>query len=218
MDTVEIKEELLIPAGRHTLPPERVREMQRERLLRAMVLLASERGYQQTTIADVVRVARTSRSAFYEHFVDKQACFLEAYKSMTRAFIRASLEAAAKEPAWRDKLDVGIATYFRWMAEHPEVATSTIVEIHNVGPGGLEARRNALQDWIRVVESVAVIARRSGEKLPAPGEVAYTAIIVTAESYVHEYARRGAVGQVAEVTSRIQALARSLFEHGVPVE
>ena len=216
MDTVKIGDDLLIPAGRHTLPPEQVSELQRERLIRAMAQCTAELSYQRTTIADVVKVARTSRSAFYEHFADKEECFLEAYAQMTRAFIGASLEAAAQIPDWRGKLDAGIATYFRWMAERPEVAVSTIVEVHNVGPRGLEARYRALRDWMRTVEGVAVLARRAGDDIPELDEVALAAIIVTAEAYVHDYARRGRVERVGEVTPRVQALARTLFDRGVP--
>jgi len=216
METVEINEELLIPSGRHTLPPEEVEHSQRQRLMRAMAGCAGERGYQATTIADVVAVAHTSRSAFYKHFADKQSCFLEAYREMTTAFIKASLDAAAEKPDWRDKLDAGIGNYFRWMAEHPGVATSTIVEIHSVGPAGLEARRQALENWMRTVEGVAVLARREGAELPELDETAYTAIILTAEGYVHDYARQGKVEKVMEVAPRVQTLARRLFGIAAP--
>jgi AcrR family transcriptional regulator len=215
VETVDIGQELLIPAGRHTLPPQEVHERQRERLLRAIASCVSERGYADTTIADVVRIARTSRSAFYEHFSDKESAFLEAYQQMTAAFIKASLDAAASVTQWQAKLEAGIATYFRWMAQHPEVAISTIVEIHSAGRRGLEARSRALQQWTRTLEGVAILARRDGADLPELDEVVYYAIILTAEMYVHDYARRGCVEQVEEKTPRVQALARSLFQAGV---
>jgi AcrR family transcriptional regulator len=217
MDSVKIDRDLLIPAGRHTLPPEEVSERQRERLLRAMASCASELGYQNTTVGDVVRVAKTSRSAFYEHFADKQECFLEVYRRTTAAFIGAALDAAAEVEPWREKLEAGISTYFQWMAEHPEVARSTIIEIHEAGRSGLVARAKALEQWIRVIEGVAILARRAGEDLPALDEVAFAAIILTAEAYVHDYARRGCVGEVLEKAPAVIALARVLFEHGVAV-
>jgi AcrR family transcriptional regulator len=215
VETVDIDQELLIPAGRHTLPPQEVRERQRERLLRAIASCVREQGYADTTIADVVRVARTSRSAFYEHFADKESGFLEAYQQMTAAFIKASLDAAASVTQWQAKLEAGIATYFRWMAEHPEVAITTIVEIHCAGRRGLEARSQALKQWTRTLEGVATLARRDGVDLPELDNAAYYAIILTAEMYVHDYARRGCVEQVEENTPRVQALARSLFQAGV---
>jgi AcrR family transcriptional regulator len=214
--TVKIDADLLIPAGRHTLSPDEVSERQRERLLRAMVSCTSERGYADTTIADVVRVARTSRSAFYEHFADKEDCFLAAYAQMTAAFIGASLEAAARVSGWQAKLDAGILTYFRFMAEHPEVAISTVVEIHGAGRRALDARGRALKSWMRTIEGLPVLARREGVRLPELDQAAYAAIVLTAEAYVHDYARRGAVKRVQEKAPAVQALARALFEHGVP--
>jgi AcrR family transcriptional regulator len=213
VDSVKINDELLIPAGRHTLLPHEVSARQRERLLRAMGSCVSTRGYVETTIADLVRMARTSRSVFYKHFNDKEECFLETYRQMTGVRIRASLEAAAQVSDWREKLDVGIEAYFRWMAEHPEVAVTTVVEIHSVGRRALEIRSRALQDWMRTIEGVAVLARRAGVEID-PGEAAYAAIVVTAEAYVHEYALRECLERVGEKTPHVQALARALFQEG----
>ncbi|MCW3034416.1 MAG: hypothetical protein QOK19_90 [Solirubrobacteraceae bacterium] len=211
MDSVKINDELLIPAGRHTLDPEEVSARQRERLLRAMGLCVSGQGYVETTIADVVRVARTSRTVFYKHFADKEACFLETYGQMTRARIGASLEAAAAVEGWREKLAAGIGAYFRWMADHPEVAVTTVVEVHRAGRRALEARGQALEDWTRTLAGVAVLAARSGDRVELD-EAAYAAILLTAEAYVHEYALQGRLDCVDERAAAVQELARLLFE------
>src|ERR1700760_3332222 len=100
MDTVKINDDLLIPPGRHTLDPDEVKARQRERLVRAMGQCVSEQGYSDTTIADVVRLARTSRTAFYKHFADKEECFLATYTQMTDVRIDASLEAASRVERW----------------------------------------------------------------------------------------------------------------------
>jgi len=157
-----------------------------------------------------VRVGRTSRSAFYEHFADKEECFLAAYEQMTAAFIDASLQAAAGVTGWQAKLDAGIVTYFRFMAEHPEVAISTVVEIHSAGRRALEARSRALRDWMRTIEGLAVLAQREGVDLPPVEEVACAAIVLAAGAYVHDYARSGRVKRVGERAAAVQALARAV--------
>jgi AcrR family transcriptional regulator len=210
VENVKIDDELLIPAGRHTLDPDEVSSRQRERLLRAMGQCVSEQGYVDTTIADVVRVARTSRSVFYKHFGNKEQCFLGAYAQMTEARIKASLDAAEQVSEWDGKLDAGIGAYFRWMAEHPEVAVTTVVEVHSAGRLAIEARRQALDDWIATIQGVAVLARRSGEDVQIDADAA-AAIILTAESHVHEYARQGRLAEVVERAPGVQTLARSLF-------
>jgi len=214
MDDVKIADDLLIPAGRHTLAPGEVSARQRERLMRAMGQCVSERGYVETTIADVVRVARTSRTVFYRHFADKEECFLATYQEMTHARIGASLEAAAAVEGWREKLRAGIAAYFRWMAEHPEVAVTSVVEVHRAGRAALDARARALSDWARTLEGIAVLAREEGH--PAElDEAAHLAILLTAEAFVHDYARTGRLDEVTEREPEVQALAAVLFEHGV---
>jgi AcrR family transcriptional regulator len=210
MDSVKISDELLIPAGRHTLLPDEVSARQKERLLRAMGRCVSEQGYADTTIADVVRVARTSRTVFYKHFADKEQCFLQTYQQMTGVRIDASLQAAAEVDEWDGKLNAGIATYFRWMAEHPEVAVTTVVEVHCAGRQALAARGRALDDWMRTVLGVAYLARQAGVQVQI-SEASAFAIILTAEAYVHEYARAGRLEQVVEKTGDIQQLARALF-------
>ena len=212
VDDVKINDELLIPAGRHTLDPQEVSARQRERLLRAMGSCVSEQGYVETTIADVVRIARTSRSVFYKHFADKEQCFLETYRQMTDVRIAASLQAAAEIPEWDAKLDAGIATYFRWMAEHPEVAITTVVEVHRAGRRALDARGRALSEWMRTIEGVAYLARKAGANVEVDEEACF-AIILTAEAYVHQYARGGRLERVVEKTAAMQAFARSLFAH-----
>jgi len=211
VEDVKIVEELLIPAGRHTLEPDEVSARQHERLLRAMGLCVSERGYVETTIADVVRVARTSRTVFYRHFSDKETCFLQTYEQMTRGRIGASLDAAGAVEPWREKLHAGIGAYFRWMSEHPEVAVTTVVEVHRAGRRALEARARALADWSRTLEGVAVLAARTGEPVEVD-ETACSAILLTAEAYVHDYARKGRLEHVIERAPAVQALAARLFE------
>ena len=48
----------------------------RERLIAAMAASIEEKGYRETFVGDVVRIARTSRRTYYEHFRDRDACFL----------------------------------------------------------------------------------------------------------------------------------------------
>jgi AcrR family transcriptional regulator len=70
----------------------------RERLIAAMAASIEEKGYRDTTVADVVRLARTSRRNFYEHFADRDACFLALFDATNETMIRglATLERFAE--------------------------------------------------------------------------------------------------------------------------
>jgi AcrR family transcriptional regulator len=47
----------------------------RRRLLDGLAESIVAIGYRNTTVADIVRRARTSRRTFYEHFDGKEECF-----------------------------------------------------------------------------------------------------------------------------------------------
>src|SRR4051794_34604096 len=145
MDSVEIESSLRIPAGRHDYPPEKVAELQRERLQRAIIACSAKRGYQATTIADIVALAKTSRSAFYEHFESKEACFLAAYSQMSAAMQKTVVASGVDAPSWGDALDIGLRTYFMWFQERQDQAAAFLMEIRTVGPAALDARAKVLE-------------------------------------------------------------------------
>lgn len=55
---------------------------QRERLLDAMVKIAARYGYGGASVARVVKGAGVSRATFYEHFADREDCFLAAVRGL----------------------------------------------------------------------------------------------------------------------------------------
>ena len=65
----------MLPPGRGT-PRDVAERNQRERLFAAMVATVAKKGYEATTVADLVELSGVSRSAFYQHFEGRQACFL----------------------------------------------------------------------------------------------------------------------------------------------
>src|SRR6201994_4696083 len=79
-DAARLRDRKMRP-GRGT-PREEAERNQRERLFAAMVATVADKGYEATTVADLVELSGVSRSAFYKHFEDKQACFLAAIEAM----------------------------------------------------------------------------------------------------------------------------------------
>ena len=69
-----------LPRGRHGLPRELVERSQRERLLAAVVHVTVAKGYEATTVADILGEAGVGRESFYELFDDKLDCMLAAHK------------------------------------------------------------------------------------------------------------------------------------------
>jgi AcrR family transcriptional regulator len=59
-----------------------VARSQQERLMAATVATCDERGYDAMTVADLVGLSGVSRAAFYEHFANKEECFLATMREI----------------------------------------------------------------------------------------------------------------------------------------
>ncbi|HEY5052955.1 MAG TPA: TetR/AcrR family transcriptional regulator, partial [Solirubrobacterales bacterium] len=79
--------EKMLPPGRGT-PRAVAKRNQRERLFAAMVATVAEKGYEATTVADLVELSGVSRSAFYRHFEDKEKCFLAAIEALVKPALK----------------------------------------------------------------------------------------------------------------------------------
>ena len=134
-----------LPRGTHGLDRDVVEASQRTRPLEAVGRAVAERGYAAATIDDVVRRAGVSKKTFYEHFADKEDCFLAAYEAASEELLARVREAHAGDGDWLERTQAGIVAYLRWLAADPALARVYLVEVAAAGPRALE-RREALRD------------------------------------------------------------------------
>jgi AcrR family transcriptional regulator len=111
-------------------------------MLAAMATAVGEKGYGSVAVADVIARAGVSRRAFYEHFDNKEECFLAAYdagvESMLAAIDDAIGRAAADGPLAIAR--AGTERYLSTLAANPAFARTFLVEVLAAGPRALERR------------------------------------------------------------------------------
>ena len=134
-----------LPAGRHGLPREFVAENQRERLLNGVVEAVAEHGYNATTIGAITEAAGISRRTFYEHFRDKEGCFLAAYEMIDEHVCVSMLDAADPAAPWPEQVEDRLAALLDVLARDLAVARFYLTEPLAAG-GEIAARyRDAMQ-------------------------------------------------------------------------
>jgi AcrR family transcriptional regulator len=156
------------PTGGPALPRAYAVRSQRERLLEAMVRVAAAKGYESTTVADVVEFAGLSEDAFYEEFEGKEACFLEAYDAVIDvlvAHVTSAFEAAAGEP-WPEKIAVGLRGLVELLAIEADIARMAMVEVTAAGDDARERYRAALARFTPFLEEGRAYSGQ-GDELPA---------------------------------------------------
>jgi AcrR family transcriptional regulator len=154
----------------------------RERLVAGLVAAVAERGYAATTITDVVRHARVSRRTFYEHFEDKEACFLAAYDMVADHVLGAIEGAAGEQDAWEDRVVAGVRAYLQGLALEPAVAQVFTVDILSAGPEALARRRGVLRRFAASLRAQVDAAIDAG----APGRRIGDATALALAGAVHE--------------------------------
>jgi AcrR family transcriptional regulator len=142
-----------LPAGRHGLPREFIAQNQRERIITALVDTVAERGYNATTVAHITKAASVSRRTFYEHFADKEACFLAAYE-MVADHIRDSMQVAAEAfDEWPQKVRAALATMLRFLAGEPELARVCMIEPVAAGGEIAAKHRASMQGFVEILKA-----------------------------------------------------------------
>src|SRR5438105_4031485 len=83
----------------------------RERLLEGLAQAIARRGFAQTTIADIVAQARVSKRTFYEHFSDRDECFLAAYAEGSTLILDAIAQAVDPAAPWERQIRAAVQAY-----------------------------------------------------------------------------------------------------------
>jgi AcrR family transcriptional regulator len=131
-----------LPPGRHGLSRRDVARSQRERILTSVTEVVAQEGYQATRVTDVIASAGVSRKTFYEHFADKEECFLAAYDTNLADLMGLTAASFDTADAWPDRVRAGLAAFLDGLAMRPAAARMCLVEVLAAGPKAL-ARREA---------------------------------------------------------------------------
>lgn len=134
MDEPEDLRQWRLPRGRHGLPRELVERSQRERLMAAVVKVTVAKGYESTTVGDILGDAGVGRESFYELFDDKLDCMVAAHKLLLDDLEERVRAAYIGEGPWPSRVREGLGVTLEWFAADPDVARFLLVEMSTVGP------------------------------------------------------------------------------------
>ncbi|MCW1959207.1 MAG: TetR/AcrR family transcriptional regulator, partial [Mycobacterium sp.] len=107
----------------------------RRRLLDGLAAGIEVRGYRDTTVADIVRHARTSKRTFYDHFASKQECFFELLDANNEDLVATLRSAVDPAAPWRDQVRQAVTAYVATIEATPALTLSWIRELPALGAG-----------------------------------------------------------------------------------
>ena len=200
-----------LPPGPRT-DKESVARNQRERLFAATVAVVADKGYESTTVADLVELAGVSRSAFYRQFSNKLECFVATLDALLEMAGPAILDVYHEtEGAWDRRLGAMLETLVAMVVAQPAAARVAWVELYAAGPEAVE-RVERLDARVEAIVRTAL--RESPAHADAPNEVVH-AVIGGLRKIVHSRLR---TDREAELPKLMPGLLEWMLSYRTPPE
>jgi AcrR family transcriptional regulator len=147
-----------------------VEEMQRRRLLLAMVEVLAEHGLEDVSAGRVCRRAGVSRRTFYEIFEDRDTCLLAAFDAAVERIAQLVLNAYSANESWRERMRSALTVLLEQLDADPDVARMCVVEMPKAGPAVAQRRARLLAALVGAVEEGRGESPPSNEPPPLTGQ------------------------------------------------
>ncbi|AGB26420.1 transcriptional regulator [Mycobacterium sp. JS623] len=115
------------------VPAASVDDAFRDRLIEGLAASIGERGYRDSTVANIVRHARTSKRTFYEQFASKEECLIELLRRNNEDLIANIQAAVDPEADWQLQIRQAAVAYVDHIGSRPAITLSWIREAPALG-------------------------------------------------------------------------------------
>jgi AcrR family transcriptional regulator len=154
-----------LPPGRHALPAGVVARHQRTRLIFATAEATMAKGYANTTVEDIVALARVAKPVFYRYFTDKQHAFLVAQQYPTQYILDRCAEAYFSAQQWPQRMWRHLKTLLELIVANPPISHLRLVECYAAGPQAIRAAEEITRSFTIFLEE-GYHYRRQAAALP----------------------------------------------------
>jgi AcrR family transcriptional regulator/DNA-binding MarR family transcriptional regulator len=202
------------------LAPEQVVEIQRARIVGAMVEVVLELGVGEVSVAQVVARAGVSRRTYYEIFTDREDCFLGALDDAVERIAAVVVPAYRRKGsargarAWRERIRTALIELLGLFEEDPGLGRFVVVESLAAGPRALALRDRVLERLIAAVDEGRTLTGAQAGASSAPPALTAEGIVGAVGSIL--YARLAARPRTGEGASPPATDSRTVDEHREP--
>ena len=139
----------------------------RARLLDGLAASIEERGYRETTVADIVRHARTSKRTFYGQFASKDDCLLELLDIEDARMIVDIRAAVDPEADWHNQIEQAIDSYVSTIESRPAIWLAWIREFPALGERVRPVQRRGMERLTEMLMDLTANPGFQRENFPA---------------------------------------------------
>jgi len=168
-----------------------------------MVAVAASKGYEATTVGDVLEQAGVGRESFYELFDDKRDCMLAAHANLVDELEGQVRAAYLGSGAWPERVRAAVTAALEFFAERPAAARFMLVELFAVGAPARERFQDGFNRFVALLDEGLDEGRLNGAPV-RPTSLAVGAVAARAYEEV-------LVGRAAELPRLVPDLTYELL-------
>lgn len=174
----------------------------REHILEGMLAAVGTRGYEATSVQDVIAEVGLYRQGFYASFSGKEDCYLQAIEAGC-AWIELAMREAAEEEeeTWRGQLRGALSGLLTFLDKDPAVGKALLVEVYAAGPRAVEKRTEVIERAVAMVD----LAREESEG--AAPAISAEAVIAGILAVLHTRLSASQTSGFAELLPELMYLA-----------
>ena len=177
-------------------------EIQRGRMIAAMIAVAAEEGASRVSVAAVVSRSGVSRRTFYEVFHDGQECLLAALEdSLQRARLYVTEVYDPLDP-WRVRTRATLHALLGFLEDEPVRGRLLVVEAPAAGRAVLERRAQVLGELIEAVDRGRAESERTATLTPLTAE----GLIGSVLAVLHARMVSGGTPALEELTNPLMSM------------
>ena len=165
-----------------------VAEIQRARMIAALVEVTRERGTGGVTVANITARSGVSRRTFYELFEDREDCFLAGFDLAVQGAARRVLPAYGVRGTWRERVRAGLGALLEYLDDEPGMGALCVVDALGAGPAAVERRTQVVRVLIDAVHE----GRREARGATKPTRLTAEGVVGAVLAVLHARLAAGA--------------------------
>jgi AcrR family transcriptional regulator len=131
-------------------------------ILMALAVEVTARGYQETTVDDVIRKAGVTRREFDASFASKEDCFLRVQRRFGDRALAAIIAAAGRFESWPRQVEAGVGAFLDCVCTEPDLAHASMVEALSAGPAARRRHEESLEVFASLLRTGRTVSGPTG--------------------------------------------------------
>jgi AcrR family transcriptional regulator len=193
------------PVGRTRLSREELGERQRERIIEAATEVFAKRGFQASTVDNIVATAEIGVGSFYAHFEGKDECLAQVCAEIGVEVHFDITTAIGDDGTWAERLCGGLLAILRYTERRPLAARVVLLEAQTGGPDALRRYGAMIEEIAEFLRKGRAVGKLDPEPPPSHEEA-------TASGLVWLFQRRLVRGEIDDVESLFAEMADVALE------